>query len=621
MTLSAEERNIGEVYQTAPLFTNVNQYVEPLRLSMEWWDLKHLERKHSFSSWNPKGIGIADYLPIIEAQVSPPGVSDAGSFYFRVWDTEKVVDPLTLRRKGIVVMKARKYESDPDLNMMYGFIQKVRQQREGTQLYYVVSGIGSGVLLNERYVNLNRTAKMQSLESTTPIFNDETMQVRRLYKEILSNKDLYVVDDIPISKQVNPEMDMLPLDQSRVKASLLTINEPYVQISHALNVLLDSVGADGGIDANNKPYLEYPTSAISGIVLKSWDTVAESGFDKAANTAYFMDNWDWEIDWSKEAGFSNRLLAKSRVTSGSATDSTEGAYQGFFNLADVDLAQKIPASPARFTNISIIVSRRGVGTINPAIKTLHGHIHQDNNGVPGIKVANFDIPLSSIPEDTPTPKFLEGLKFVGPVDPSKEHWITLYERGNFEDNTINWYFTADATSTSVNARRPRVPGSPWTQNHESTSGWEVATNNTFHFAYSIFDNFTHIIIGEDVDSQQRYGIVEDLVDVSFATNTIAANKYLGELLAIRSLPKITYNTNKVTIPGNLFLPGVIVTVQDALTDLRIEDSMIAEVTSASYNFGAGGDNQLGCMFADINLVGHYDYKLVGSDIITIGDET
>lgn len=621
MALTADQRNIGEVYQNAPIYTNVAEYFEPLRASLEWWDLSQLEQKHQFSSWNPRGIGVSNAIKVTEISVTPPGVSDAGSFYFTVWDTEKTIDPLTVKRKGIIIIKARKYESEPDTNLLYGFVHKVRPIHQANQLYYTISGIGSGVLLNERYINIRRTAKMQSIDSSTPLHNDESMSVRKLYKEILSNKDLYVVDDVPIAGQFANPMDLSPLDRSRVNSSLLAINEPYVQVSHALNVLLDSVGADGGIDAYNRPYLDYPSAQVSGIILKSWDTIAEVGLDKSVNTSYFMEDWDWEIDWSKESGFSNRILAKSRVTSGTSTNSSDGSYGGFVNLADRDLAQKIPASPARFRDISIIVSRRGVGTVNPTVKTLHGHIHQDSGqNTPGIKVANFDIPLSSIPEDTPTPMFLNNLTFVRTVDPSKDHWITLYERGNFEDNTINWYFTTNDKGTGTNASRPRVPGSPWTKDHESTTGWEVAVANDFDFAYSIFDNFTHIIIAEDVDSQQRYGIVEDLVDVSFTTNTIGASKYIGELLSIRALPKITYNPNKVTIPGNLFLPGIIVNVQSNLSGLLPEDNMTAEVTSASYNFGGGGDTQLGALFADIGLVGHYDYKLVGSDVIDIRDE-
>ncbi len=621
-SLTAEQRNIGAVYQNAPTFSNVSEYMEPLRASIEWWDLKKVEQKHSFSSWNPKGIGVSNYIPVIELSVTPPGVSDAGSFYFRVWDTDKVIDPLTLRRKGTIIIKARKYEAEPDVNLLYGFVHKVRADHHANQLYYTISGIGSGVLLNERYVNLRRTARMQSIQSNTPIFDDELMSVRQLYKEILSNKDLYVVDDIPIAGQVNPPMDLTPLDRSRVKASLLTINEPYVQVSHCLNVLLDSVGADGGIDAYNKPYLDYPTSHVSGIVLKSWDTVAENGFDAAATTSYFMEDWSWEIDWSKESAFTNRILAKSRVTSGSSTSSSDGSYAGFENLANRDLAQKIPASPARFRDISIIVSRRGVGTVNPNVKTLHGHIQQDSGAnTPGLKVANFDIPLASIPQDTPTPQFLTGLTFLRPIDPSKDHWITLFERGDFEDNTVNWYYSTSEENTGINAQRPRVEGSPWTKDHENTSGWEVAVANSFNFAYSIFDNFTHIIISEDVDSQERYGIVEDLVDASHTTNTIAASKYIGELLGIRALPKITYSPNKVTIPtANIFLPGISVTIQAPLSDMRLEDSMTAEVTGATYSFGGGGDSQLGCLFADIGLVGHYDYRLVGSDVIGIRDE-
>jgi hypothetical protein len=611
MALTAEQRNIGEVYQTAPTFTNASAYIEPLRASIEWWDLLKLEQKHSFDSWNPRGIGVANHINVVDCNVTPPGLGDNGSFYFTVHDTDKIIDKLTARRKGLIIIKVKKYEQDPQLNLMYGFIQKARSQLKRNQLYYTFSGIGSGVLTNERYINLRRMSRMKSIDSNIPIFDDELMQIKRLIKEILTSRDVYAVDDTAIAEQTAEVMDMTNLDNSLVNETILAINEPYVTASHAIATLLDSVGADGGIDTYNKPYLKYPSSTVATIVLKSWDTVADQGLDTASNTSYFMDSWDYELDWSKESGFANRILAKAVSMFGTATTSTTGSYGGFFTLMNKDLSQLIPASPAKFSNLAVIIERVGAGTSDPnRIKTVHGHIVEDiNNSPTGLKIAEFNIPLADIPEDNPTTMFLSTLWLVRNPNPSSKHWITLYWRGTNEENTIKWYTTPSPTLQGFNASRVQnISGVPW-NDHESNSGWEVAVNNSYNFAFSAFDSFTHIIIAEDVDSQKRYGLVEDLIDVSFLTNTISANKYLGEVLEIRSKPKISYHTNNVTIPNSLFMPGIIVNLQDPLSDLNAGDNMNAEITSASYQFGGSGQSSLGAIFANISMVGSYDYKI------------
>jgi hypothetical protein len=326
-----------------------------------------------------------------------------------------------------------------------------------------------------------------------------------------------------------------------------------------------------------------------------------------------MDSWGYEIDWSQESGFSNRLLAKSRVTQGgNSTSSTDGTYSGFETLQDMALAQKIPASAAKFRDLAVIVTRVGRGTSNPNTTTLHGHIVRSSANAPiGAIIARFDIPLANIPEDNPTAMFLTNLAFTNQTfGADSEHWIILYERGDVGGtDTVNWYFNNDETATGTIARRPFIPGTASAANHELNTGWEVTTGNTFNFAFSVLDSFTHIIIGEDVDSQERYGLVEDLVDVSWTTNTIAANKALGELLAIRSLPKVTYSTNAVTIPGILFMPGQIVRVEDSLSNLTSVAGAMAEVSSCAYLFGGSGTSQLGADTCDISLVGHYDFKL------------
>jgi len=608
--------NIGEVFAEGTERTNFAQYFEPLRCDNEWWDLPQLEQTHSFSSWNPRGVGVANHIPVIEASVTPPGTSQYGTFYFKVWDTDKVIDRQTIRRKGIVIFKSRKYQNDPYLNLIYGFITKIRPQRRKNQLFYSITGVGSGAVLNERFVNIQRSARMKAIDSDVPLFDDELMQIRKLYKELLSDVNVYVADDMPIKDQFNPPMDVDVLDDSIVEDTVLSLNEPYVQASHVLNSMLDSVGADGGIDAYNKPYLTYPLSKTPSITLKTWDSLAEDGFDKSDNTSYFMEDWDFELDWSQEAGFANRIFAKSRVTQGStiSTSSTDGTYGGFETLQNIDLAQKIPASPARFRDLAVIVTRVGKGTTNPTINFLHGHIVQDSAGAPtGPIVARFDIPLTSIPEENPTAMFLTGLSFTSiPFNTSSAHWIILYDRGApGVPDTINWYFNSSPELTGTVARRANIIGTPWSTNHENNSGWEVTSGNAFDFAFSVLDSFTHIIVAEDVDSQERYGIVEDLVDISWASNTVAATKALGEILAVRSLPKVSYATNAVTIPGKLFMPGLIVRVEDVLSGLMTTEGAMAEITNATYNFGGGSDTHLGATTCDINLVGHYDFKLEG----------
>lgn len=603
--------NIGEVFASGLPDTNNRQYFEPLRCDIEWWDLGQLEQVHSFSSWNPSGTGVDNYVPVIEASVTPPGTSQYGAFYFKVFDTDKVIERNTLRRKGTVIIKAKKFKDDPYQNLMYGFITKVRPERRRNQLYYTVTGVGSGTVLNERYINIQRIAKMKSIDSDQPVFDDEQMEVRRLFKELLTQRENYVADDIAIAEQFNPPIDTSPLDISIVNDTVLSLNEPYVQASHCLNVMLDGIGADGGIDAYNKPYLTFPLSRTPSITLKNWDNIAEEGLDKSDNTAYFMDDFDYEIDWTQESGFANRIFAKSRVTQGLSTASTDGTYGGFETLQDMDLAQKIPASPARFRDLAVIVTKVGAGTINPQQKFLHGHIVQDNNNTPtGPIVALFDIPLSTIPEDNPTPMFLSGLTFKKLPDPGFAHWVILYERGNPGiADTINWYYNSDETLSGEIARRANIVGTPWRVDHNNNSGWEVTVGNEFNFAFSVLDSFTHIIVGEDVESQERYGVVEDLVDLSWATNTIAATKALGEIVSMRSLPKVTYNTNSVTIPGILYMPGMIVRIEDALSELTSFEGAMAEITNVTYNFGGGSDNPLGAITADLNLVGHYDFKL------------
>jgi hypothetical protein len=57
------------------------------------------------------------------------------------------------------------------------------------------------------------------------------------------------------------------------------------------------------------------------------------------------------------------------------------------------------------------------------------------------------------------------------------------------------------------------------------------------------------------------------------------------------------------------MPGMIVRIEDTLSELTSFEGAMAEITNVTYNFGGGPESQLGAITADLNLVGHYDFKL------------
>ena len=601
-----------------PQYTNLDDYIEPAKCSIEFWDLTNLEQRYVYDSFNPPSSGAL----AVQCRVNPPGIASAGSFDILIEDSEKSFDFNLTRRANIVIIKAKKYPNQDYLNLMYGRTKRVKALRPGgNQLQYQFSGVGAGGILDDRIVSIEKIANPSTsvAPGTDPYVNDINMQTNNLFKSLLADNDTYVVPGETIQDSLNMSDDTINLlDASPVFTKILAINQKYVTASQALQSMLESVGADGGINSYNEPYLKWPNTQLSGITLRSWrDEFAGLGLEDANQNSYFVDPFDWELSWDHQDGFANRYIAqaKSTVISGGNSDNTSGTFNtnGFVSLFAKDYALQIDPKQTRIQNLAVVIERKGDGTKDPEnVTTVHGHIIEDIDNAPiGQQVAVWDIPLSRIPVNVPTAMFLTNIVFTGnrTINSDKKYWITIYNRGNSLDNTINWYTvpTPDNVVSNI-ASRTISNGLPWAADHNLNNGWEVIIDNPSMLAFTIFDNFTHDIIAEDIESQEKFGLVEEVIQTPFEQSPVAAQRYLDGLLQYAAMPKMTTTPGMVTIPNNLFMPGILINIEDTLSGIAPAQNFQAELADLEYNFG-GGDTALGAQFIQVNPIGYYNWRL------------
>lgn len=602
-----------------PQYTNLDDYIEPARCSIEFWDLKNLELRYSYDSFNPSTSGAL----AVQCRVSPPGIASAGSFDLTLEDSDRSLDFNLTRRANIVIIKAKKYPNQDYLNLIYGRTKKVKTLRPGgNQVQYQFAGVGAGGLLDDRIVNIQKIANPRPSTdlSPDPYINDIDMQANNLFKTILSDTSSYAYQDETIQDQLNMSDETIGLlDASPVLTKILAVNQKYVTASQALQSILETVGADGGINSYNQPYMKWPNTQLSGITLKNWDdSIAGLGVESANLNSYFIDAFDWELSWDKGDGFANRYIsqAKSMVITGGNANETSGAFNtnGFVSLNEKDYALQIDPQQTRIQNLAIVIERKGEGTKDPQnVTTVHGHIVEDIDNAPiGQQVAVWDIPLAKVPVNTPTAMFLTNIVFTGnrTINSSKKYWITIYNRGNSLDNTINWYTvpTPDGVTSNI-ASRTIAKGLPWAIDHNINNGWEVIVDNPSMLAFTIFDNFTHDIIAEDIESQEKFGIVEEVIQTPFEESPLAAQRYLDGLLQYAAMPKMVTSSGTVTIPNNLFMPGILINIEDKVSGIQPAQNFQAELADLEYNFGGSEDTALGSQFITVNPVGYYNWRL------------
>lgn len=598
----------GTVVGVGPYYAKASEYIDPLRAKIEIWDLKKLERLYFYDSF-----GNTENNTVVTGADVELGIDSHGTFAVNIWDSQKLMNPKDIRKKNIVIISAKKYTGDPWINLIYGFTTGLTPIRSDTgMLEYVMQGVGSGSVINDRIINFAKIAAPESITTSNPFVRDPTLQANNLYKKLLTDSSVYITDDLTIADQLN--IDVSLLDNSKVRDIVGGIVERYTPASNVYNAILEGVGAVGGVDANNRAFLRYPATRHSGITIKSWDYIDDSqNTDLARFTSYFMGPFEYELSWKKEDGFVNRWISKARTadivsTSGTGTDQDKTVE---IPLAQQNLAMQFTLNASNMRDFALQLRRAGLGTSDPTrIKTFDAIIRNDFNNQPiGSNVAYISYPLADIPE-SPTPIYITNVRFVQNVFPGFKYWFVTYFRGVNLDNTLFW--TAIQDNKGLNAVRPdgvAALGKPWLGNIDNSSGWEVHTNS-YSFMYSAFNSFTHAVFADDPESQDAYGLVEDSIDVQWAPSTQIINQFITERLLYSALPKVIYRANTVTIPTDLFLPGQIISIQDELSDLPGNKAITADVLSVHYPFGGNaqdGEN-LGCRFLDIQPLGSYDFR-------------
>jgi hypothetical protein len=625
------------------IFARNPDYIEPLRCLIEIRDLADPSiLKYSYDSFKAEHHGTGGNIIQIDTADVSVGVGNTGSFQFTILDNEKVIPRTDVRRNNVVIIKGKKYEGEPWTNLLYGFQKRLNPLRQDTgSLKYVLAGFGSGIVLSDRLVNYVELPKIAVDPVPGVGVTDPTMAANKLYRKLYESSRILMVSDGYTLKE-HGKFDLGTdehddLIDSRVDDNLYGINEPIVEARQIHNRITETVGAEGGIDAYNRPFLRYPSTLHSGITLRAWDNAPEwINTDLAEQTAYFFGPFDYEMDWSKESGFANRLLSKSLSRQQMSTTSapTEGAgsttaTNNFVDLLSRDLGVRFKIGAAKLQDIAIMIQRIGSGgqgsltfegarrTTTPnivgnnliqsalfggatSVPVLHGHVVRDLDGFPvGNEIATFEIALEDIPT-TPTPMFLTNLKIRATINPDDWAWILLYATSAFDPtDTVRWFHNGQRTGT--NGYRAIM------RDHNNSSGWTVR-DLSFEFLYNIYDTFTYPLIAEDTDSQARFGLVEDIVDVSSFPSNSLAYKYMLEQLDQRCKPKIIYTAGSVSIPnGMMFEPGQIISIADSLSDLPLASAYWATIENVRYGFGTQGTS-LGCKFADITPLGQYDFK-------------
>jgi hypothetical protein len=596
----------------APYYAKAQEYIEPLRAKIEFWDLKHLEKVYEYDSF----AKFSNQFLVEDCDVDL-GIDSHGVFNVDIFDSDRYIDSRILKRKNLVVISTKKYVNDELQNLIYGIQNKVMPMRANTNmLEYKVSGVGSGAVLNERIVDYVKVAGAQSITSSNPITNDPTMQANNMMKKLFTDSKVYVVDDDTIAQQLG--IDVSLLDSSEVKDLLGGINQQFVTAAQVYSAILEGVGGQGGVNANNQAYMRYPSTNHSGIKLKSWNYLDDAqNTDLAAFTSYFMGPFQFEISWAKEDGFTNRWISKGKTQQMGATSGTEGDLGNSIPLFERALAQKFTSSSARLRDMAFMLQKVGVGTASPQwIKYLTGEVRFDSgyNTPDGYLYAYINIPLTDIPTSL-GPVYFSNLNTNWDVGVGQDLWVIFYDIGNDESNTVRWGVIDQKGATNAVRYYHWYPPDPWALDRNAPGGWDVHTNS-FSFMFSSFDSFTHAVIAEDPDSIEQYGVVEDFMNVDWAPNSSVINQFATERLWWTSMPKIVYSAQQCTVPGNLFLPGQIISIEDEMADLPDNKNITADILNVHYSFGTGGAGgggggnnvPLGCLFVDLSPIGYYNFR-------------
>lgn len=597
-----------------------DEYVKPNKIKLSIYNAREtqlLYQSNSFGPTDPTAFSLGK-LPVDNVDIQNTMWSTGEATVTIDDSVDRMLDYMGRFDNGAVLkIQLGKKESDLQ-NYFYGIIDRVTASTEGpSQLKYIFNAKGFGSVANYTFVNFQKLAPPQSLTTTGNVVintQNENFQAYKLFKSVWNDPSIMPLMDYTLEQRMGPGLTFDGV-MSTVTDFIHGIKNPLVIASSVLTIIAESSGAIWYLDDNKNVVFEYPNANNSGFLIKDY----HSSLDNGDITSYVepRSNFSFVDSISPEDGFANRLFAIAEKTD---ITSSQGRAISFTSLFGKDIAQAVIPGPAKFQNISFIMSKIGAGTDAPNPKTakIFGFIITDgpgiNAGTPtGDLIATFSYPISDIPSN-PTPIFKLDINFrVKEIQIDKLHWIVWQERGNSESNTIRWWHDDDLDTLST-ASRPRYRGIRLLPNGRSDgdpysgANWYVASRGpVMSYAFTTVSNV--ICEASDPLSINKWTPkrpVEVRVDAPLLKSVEGTQQFL-DLLSQYSGKKIRrFNTISCSIPNHRLPAGKEVQIASKiLPRMKMSDSSMAQVERVRYALSAS-DFAEGIRYMNVDLVSFID---------------
>jgi len=572
---------------TPGLTTSDTSYYIPLRVKVQILDNFASTTYYTYDSFNPQ----ASAIKILEVTVSL-AVNQNGTFTVFIEDDAGQIDRTKIGCGNKVIITAGK-TSAYYYPLLAGYVRTVNVMRDDTGiLYYQLAGYGSQIICNERIVDFQKLSSRVAQGAANPSTVDQTMLASNLFKTVLEGSSI-----LPLSASQTLQQEGQFTENGidpRVNNQLGSIVLPLVDAASVLNRIADDSGALWGIQ-NDDIFLRYPTAKHSGVTIKN----GVSATDLADKTAYITGGYSYSESIDQANGFANRIWLKGGAIANSPSTSST-ATGSFTSLFNKDIAQQIIPTSAQLRSLALTLALQGTGgAAGTANQFVTGALIQDRGtGSPsGAKIADFSIPLSSIPA---TPQSVFDLNFkwyVATLQPLMAYWLVLYAKGTADNNTVNWYNDGDTSTPNRFSATRQVSLDPTTEARtgfplkSDTAGWSVSTSGPV-FTHDFFENVRVLTECSDPLSMQKYGPnggpCEVVMDVPWISDNQSMQNYATAILAYTAKPIRQFTLTAVTIPNNyVFMPGTLLDLVDPLGNIAPPKTIAIEIQQVNYAFTAG----------------------------------
>ena len=562
----------------------------------------------------------------------------SGTFTIKINDPESQLDAT---RIGLGNGYGFKQVGAPDklFNLISGICETFQPIRGNYGLLgYVMTGMGTQQILNERVVNFLRSAQRRVGNVNKPFYDDPAMKANLLFKDLLERTDVIPTNFPAIKHTLYPgQFNTSDLVDANVDTFIASLTEPYVEASQVANSIADMAGAIWGVEpgAPNQPdkvFLRFPSTTHSGILIK--DKPEDPAEYTAKNVSYIraaQGGWSFTDSRRKEDGFTNKIFSKTGADQVSGTAS-EGADNSTALI--VDVAQQITINSTQLRDIAVTFHTTGVGqTVGGSsfiynLNTVSFRIVNDDFGRPGATTelrSAFEVPdtgenVRTLFLKLPQEHTLKTLK------PGDKAWLIFFAEAGvlypgdgsadacgqvLEENSASWHHDGGTTGTSA-IRTACFPkgGTRSPAFADTATGW-VVNNAGPTYSHLFFDSFSHIVEASDQDSINKYGEVDSFIDATWITDEDTMSQFLASVLQYAAKPRRIYEMTEVFIPySSILMPGQLVTVVDTKAGFSPERNTVAEVQEVRYEFSAEspGKDPVGAHTCEVRLLGYVDYK-------------